>query len=126
MTIRLTIHDRFQTPLLINPDHVVDVLPRKQLTPVDAQQSPSVHFTYLGSAVSMVTHKTHNVMESFEVVQQLLNPPPPPTMVVTGTTSETVVLPETTVVPPTSINQPPKLKKVPDPKADEKVPAAEE
>jgi hypothetical protein len=106
MTVKLTIYDRFQTPLLINPDHVVDVLPRKQLTPVDAQQNPSTQFTYAGATVSMVTGKTHLVMENFDVVEQKLNPPPLPTMVGSGTSSQTVVLPETSVASSPVINQP--------------------
>jgi hypothetical protein len=75
MTIRLTTLDRFQTPLLLNEAHVVDVSARKQMTPLDATQQPSTSFAFMGSTVTMVTGRQHTVVESVDRVEQLMNPP---------------------------------------------------
>jgi hypothetical protein len=120
MTIRLTILDRHQTPILLNEHHVVEVLPRKQVTPVDAQQMPSTRFAYVGSIVTVVTGEKHNVIENIDVVERLLNPLP---------SGNQTVVPEpdgpgdgrSTEAP----KKLPEFKKVSAPPA-EKVPAAEE
>ena len=74
--IRLTTFDgnRVPTPVSINPDHVISTRPRKQLTPVDAQQQPNATFVYKGTMITLIDGERLNVVEDHDEVDHKLHP----------------------------------------------------
>lgn len=58
-------------PLMINPDHVASMRPRKTITPIDAQQNPYGKVSYNGTIVEMAAGDQHFVSEPFEKVMEL-------------------------------------------------------
>lgn len=60
-------------PLMINPDHVASMRPRKTIRPIDAQQDPRGVVSYNGTIVEMAAGDQHFVKESFEEVMGLFS-----------------------------------------------------
>ena len=60
-------------PLMINPDHVASMRPRKTIRPIDAQQDPRGVVGYNGTIVEMAAGDQHFVKESFEEVMGLFS-----------------------------------------------------
>lgn len=61
-------------PLMVNPDHVQSMRPRKTIIPIDAQQDPRGQIAYNGTILKLATGDQHFVTEDFDTVTKLLDP----------------------------------------------------
>jgi hypothetical protein len=60
-------------PLMVNPDHVATLRPRKTIKPVDATQDLRTELTYDGTILTLATGAQHFVTEDFDTVHAALS-----------------------------------------------------
>lgn len=70
--IKLTVLERNSPPILVNPNHIVSVHPRREIRPTDTAQTPAVEFGFKGATVLLVTGDRMHVAEEFEEIQRVL------------------------------------------------------
>lgn len=65
-------------PILINPEHVVSVRPRRGTRPSGVSQTPNVSPVSMGTEISLVNGETHTVIEPYDQVAKRLTTIRPP------------------------------------------------